>query len=101
VDEFKDTFGFRKNIIVPEPHDHKPHPLKVMCAQCIGRVICVLTTIQFNHQPKLPACEVCDILANRKLPPELCAINLTVSQVTPQVTFRLCHTAAQGSGASG
>ena len=55
----------------------------------------MLATINFNDDATFETDKVCDIWADRMLPPESMAIDLTLTKMTPEMSLGVGHVAAQ------
>jgi len=58
----------------------------------------MLATVKLYNNPFVKGNEINNIFFNRLLPSELGAFKLAVSQVTPQIAFRISTLVAQFSG---
>jgi hypothetical protein len=85
-DRGEDAVGVLQDVVVPES-DHAPAMgLDDRGAGFIGRVFSMLTTVQFDGQADRTAGKIDNEIANRKLPGELDAVQLTGAQVMPKRT---------------
>jgi len=86
--------------MVPESKDSKSLLLQIGVAHAItDNLLCMLSAIDLDDQPRLHATEVCEVGTDRMLPPKLRSPKLTAAQVPPQGLLRIAAVTAQRSRA--
>jgi hypothetical protein len=86
-DRQQHAFTVRQNIVVPKSHDAIAFGCEIRIAPNVGRILRVLSAIDFNDQIFLAAHEVDDERANRLLPHKLVSAQPPVAQSEPELSF--------------
>ena len=97
-DRVNDALDIAKHIVVPEPQHAIAFLGQELTASVIGCRVCMLATINFNDDATFETDKVCDIWADRMLPPESMAIDLTLTKMTPEMSLGVGHVAAELAG---
>jgi hypothetical protein len=98
-DRFEHAARLGHYIAVPESQDAKaPSPQDGVSMQIVGRLVEVLTAVQLDNYRGLEADEIANIDAERMLSSEFEAIQLSVTQATPEKALSLRLIRAQLAG---
>jgi hypothetical protein len=74
-DDFQYAVHIVHDIVIPETEDTVVAVAQPLIANSVRRIVCVLTTIDFNNQAPLATDEIDNIGTNRLLTDELAAAN--------------------------
>jgi len=83
------TLDIAENVIVPKTDHAKTETLQYFCPPHIGRIVLMLTAVQFNDDFQFSAAKVSDKITNGHLALELQSVNLTITDLRPKQPFRV------------
>ena len=92
----QNTLNIRQHIVVPEANYTKALRFQPVGPCGISR-IGMLATVHFDDQPRISTQEVSNVAPYRHLSAELCACQLPIAQVLPQLALRIGRIAAQAA----
>lgn len=84
-----------QHIVVPEADDTVAVGFDDFGSNSVGGIVRMLPAVQFDSEAQAAASKVRNKVADRVLPGELCAAQLTRAQVRPQPLFRVSRIAPQ------
>jgi hypothetical protein len=82
-DRFEHTIDVIQDLLVPETQHSATLALQIFRAALIGlpfALLAVLAAIKLDYLARLETKEVTDVGADQALPPEFCAVKLTIAQ---------------------
>ena len=98
-DRLHDALGLVHDVAVPESEDAVTLRPQESVAVCIvGRLVEMLTAVEFDDDSHLGADEVADVGPDHVLAPELESRHLAAAQATPEETFGVGQVLAKVAG---
>jgi hypothetical protein len=85
----EDAFEITEHIVVPEPKHSITFLVQAAISYSVGGRFAVLSTIHFDDQKLVPACEITDVAVYRLLPHEFVSVDLPVTNAIPENCFRI------------
>ncbi len=101
VDGIDHIAGSREHVGIPESQDAQTFRSQIgVATRIVCRLLDMLTPVELDDDTGTQAHEVADVRTNRVLPPELEVIQLSPTQMPPEVPFGIRRRPAQGTDKS-